>query len=175
MSRQLTSSALLLAVLTVAGGRSPVQAQDQQALSALIGEWSKSKVSSIDFVNRSTGAHSDPSGERLHVRFFPDGHYKLGWLLQSSLYNCTSSVYGEKVGIYQVRGDALSMKDTTSVLTSRDNCHPHWNYEKHPPLAETTYQLRFGQSKYGVVLLMRGPDGKETMYSRESGPGLLSR
>jgi len=25
------------------------------------------------------------------------------------------------------------------------------------------------------VLLMRGPDGKETMYSRESGPGLLSR
>jgi hypothetical protein len=174
MSKQLASSVLLFAVLAVAG-RSPVRAQDQQALPGLIGEWSRSRVSSIDFVDRSTGAHSDPNGERLHVRFFPDGHYKLGWLLQSSLYNCTSSVYGEKVGIYQVRGDALSMKDSASVLTSRDNCHPQWNYEKHPPLAETTYQWRFGQSKYGVVLIMRGPDGKETIYSRENGPGLLSR
>jgi beta-galactosidase len=33
----------------------------------------------------------------------------------------------------------------------------------------------FGQSKYGIVLIMRGPDGKETVYSRENGPGLLNR
>jgi hypothetical protein len=55
--------------------------------SAVIGEWSKSKMSSVDFVDRSTGAHASPSGERLNVHFFPDGTYKLGWLLQSSLYN----------------------------------------------------------------------------------------
>lgn len=141
----------------------------------LIGEWSKSNVSTIDFVNPSTGAHADPSGERLNVRFFPDGHYRLGWLLQSSLYNCTSTVFGLKNGMYSVDAGGLTMKDTDSVLTSKDTCHREWNYEKHPPLRQSTYQWRFGRTKYGPVLILRGPDGKETVYARETGPGLLGR
>jgi hypothetical protein len=67
------------------------------------------------------------------------------------------------------------MKDNASFLRSRDNCHAQWNYEKHPPLAQTTYQWSFGQTTYGLVLILRGPDGKETVYSREKGPGLLSK
>ncbi len=141
----------------------------------LTGEWSKSDVSTIDFVNPSTGSHADPSGERLNVRFFADGHYKLGWLLQSSLYSCTSTVFGLKNGVYSVDGGALTMKDTDSVLTSKDTCHREWNYGKHPPLLESTYQWRFGRTKYGLVLVLRGPDGKETVYARETGPGLLGR
>ena len=117
----------------------------------LIGEWSKSKVSSIDFVDRSTGAHADPSGERLNVRFFPDGHYKLGRLLQSSLYSCTST------------------------LTSKDTCHREWNYEKHPPLRQTTYEWRLARTKYGPALVMRGPNGKDVIYMRENGRGLLEQ
>ncbi len=143
--------------------------------SDLIGEWSKSRISNVDFVNPSTGSHADPSGERLNVRFFPDGHYRLGWLLQSSLYNCTSTVFGDKTGMYQIQGDALTMKDTGSVLTSRDTCHREWNYEKHPPLAQSTYQWRLGRTKYGSVLILRGPDGKETVYARENGTGLLGK
>lgn len=141
----------------------------------VIGEWSKSRVSSVDFVNPGTGSHASPSGERLNVRFFQDGRYRLGWLLQSSLYSCTSTVYGEKNGVYQVHGGALTMKDTASVLTSKDNCHREWNYEKHPPLAETTYEWRLGRTKYGLVLVMKGPDGKDTIYMREKEPGLLNR
>jgi hypothetical protein len=141
----------------------------------LIGEWSKSRISTVDFVNPNTGSHADPSGERLNVRFFPDGHYKLGWLLQSSLYSCSSSVFGLKTGVYAVQGNAITMKDTDSVLTSRDTCHREWNYEKHPPLRESTYQWRLGQTKYGLVLILHGLDGKDTVYARETGPGLLSR
>ena len=141
----------------------------------MVGEWSKSNVSTIDFVNPSTGAHADSSGERLNVRFFPDGHYKLGWLLQSSLYSCTSTGFGLKSGVYSIDGGALTMKDTDSVLTSKDTCHREWNYEKHPPLRQSTYQWRFGRTKYGLVLILRGPDGKETVYARETGPGLLGR
>lgn len=142
---------------------------------AVVGEWTKGHVSSVDFMNPNTGSHAAPSGERLNVRFFPDGHYKLGWLLQSSLYSCTSTVYGEKTGMYEVHGNALTMKDTASVLTSRDNCHREWNYEKHPPLAQTTYQWRLGQTQYGLALVMRGPDGKDTVYAREKEPGMFSR
>ncbi len=141
----------------------------------LVGEWSKSHVSTIDFVNPGTGSHADPSGERLNVRFFPDGTYKLGWLLQSSLYGCTSTVFGLKSGSYAVQGSALTMKDAASVLTSKDNCHREWNYEKHPALLQSTYQWRLGRTKYGQVLILRAADGKETVYARESGPSLLTK
>src|SRR5215469_11199450 len=80
----------------------------------LIGAWSKSNVSTIDFVNPGTGSHADPSGERLNVRFFPDGHYKLGWLLQSSLYRCTSTVFGLKNGTYTAEGNTLRRSDIDS-------------------------------------------------------------
>ena len=143
--------------------------------SDLIGEWSKSHISNIDYVNPSTGSHADPSGERLNIRFFPDGHYKLGWLFQSSLYSCSSTVFGLKTGTFSLEGSTLNLKDTESVLTSKDTCHREWNYEKHPPLRQSTYQWRLGRTKYGVVLNLRGPDGKDTVYARETGPGLLNR
>lgn len=154
---------------------SKVEAVIGGAPADLLGEWTKSHVSTVDFVNPNTGSHADPSGERLNVRFFPDGHYRLGWLLQSSLYNCTSTVFGDKTGTYQVLGNSLTMKDAASVLTSKDTCHREWNYEKHPPLLQSTYQWRFGRTKYGSVLILRGPDGKENIYARETGPGLLNR
>lgn len=67
------------------------------------------------------------------------------------------------------------MRDTASVLTSRDTCRREWNYEKHPPLLQSTYEMRFGKTKYGPVLILRGPDGKETTYARESGPSLFDK
>jgi hypothetical protein len=150
-----------------------VQMLPNAAPSGVVGEWSKSNISSVDFANPNTGSHASPSGERLNVRFFPDGHYKLGWLLQSSLYSCTSTVFGEKTGTYEIHGDELTMKDSASVLKSQDNCHREWNYEKHPPLRQSTYQWHLGRTKYGLVLVMRGPDGKDTVYARETGPGLM--
>jgi hypothetical protein len=146
-------------------------AQVQEA--DLIGEWYKSKMSTVDFVNPATGAHANPSGERLNVRFQSDGTFKLGWLKQSSLYNCSSTVFGYKVGAYTLSNSVITMQVKNNTLTSKDNCHPQWNYEKHPPLGTTSYQLRLGRSQYGPVLIMRGPDGKEEVYARETGKPLL--
>jgi hypothetical protein len=161
-----------LAGVALVVGAFSLWAQSPEA--ALIGEWGKSRVSTLDFVNPGTGAHADPSGERLNVRFFPDGTYKLGWLRQSSLYSCSSRVFGYKVGAYQVSGSQITMQDRSSTLTSRDTCHPEWNYEKHPPLARSVYQWRLERTRFGLALVMRGTDGKETVYLRETGRPLLN-
>jgi hypothetical protein len=161
-----------LAGLALALGAFSLLAQQPEA--ALIGEWTKSHVSTLDFVNPNTGAHADPSGERLSVHFFPDGAYKLGWLLQSSLYSCSSRVFGYKTGVYQVSGGRIMMQDRSSTLTSRDTCHPQWNYEKHPALARSTYTWRLEQTRFGLALIMHGTDGKETVYMRETGRSLLN-
>ncbi|HYY95138.1 MAG TPA: hypothetical protein VE713_11530 [Pyrinomonadaceae bacterium] len=127
--------------------------------SELLGEWSQSEVSATDFVNPSTGAHADPSGERLNFRLFPDGTYKIGWMLQSSLYGCTSQVFAYRTGTY--------------TLTSKDNCHAEWNYEKHPPLGKMAYRWQMGETKYGPGLILLGSDGKRRAFVRETGKGLL--
>ena len=144
-----------------------------QSPSDLIGEWGKSRMSSVDFVNPSTGAHADPSGERTDIRFFPDGTYKLGWLLQSSLYNCSSRVFGYKTGVYAVDGSTLTVDVRTSTLTSRDTCHPEWNYEKKTPTTKATYQWRMQQTRSGLALLIRDASGKEEVYLKQSGTPLL--
>jgi hypothetical protein len=136
--------------------------------SALLGEWSKSQMSTTDYVD-SAGGHSGPSGERLNIRFFADGHFKIGYLLQSALYSCVSRVFGEKTGVYEVDGSRLLMRVTAYTLSSSDTCHPEWNYEKHPPLTTAQYEWGIGRGTYGPVLVMRTSDGKETVYQRETG------
>jgi hypothetical protein len=141
--------------------------------SELVGEWTQSEVSTLDFVNPNTGAHADPSGERLSFRLFPDGTYKIGWMLQSSLYGCTSQVFAYRTGSYTLDGETLTFTDKTYTLTSKDNCHAEWNYEKHPPLGKMAYRWQMGETKYGPGLILLGSDGKRRAFVRETGKGLL--
>lgn len=80
---------ILLTILTaaVAGGQDSAASRPDawalkvesfpgiQPASSLMGEWSKSDPSTINFINPNTGSYSDPSGERGAYRFFPDGTY----------------------------------------------------------------------------------------------------
>ncbi len=139
----------------------------------LVGEWFQSRMSTVEFTNPNTGSYADPSGERTNVRFYPDGSYKLGWLKQSSLYSCTMRLFGYKTGVYTLDGSGLRMEDRAASLTSSDNCRPQWNYKKDVPLKSFVYEPHLGRTKYGVVLVLRRPDGKDEVYERETGKSLL--
>jgi hypothetical protein len=141
--------------------RGPVYLQD------LVGEWHKSQVSTIDFVNRSTGVHAGPSEESLNVRFEADGTFKLGWLLQSTLSNCSSRVLGDQRGEFTLADSTIDLEVTSNTLIRTDSCHPEGNSETHPGLGRSSYHLQLGRMKHGVVLIMRGPTGKEEVYARD--------
>jgi hypothetical protein len=148
-------------------------AEGQTANDYLAGEWFLSHVSSIQYVNPGTGSYADPSGERLVFRFDPDGHYKSGYFVQSSLYGCTMTIFGYRTGSYTIDGDRLTFTEKTYSLTSKDNCHAEWNYEKHPPLQQRSFRWRLARNQYGPVLVLTGSDGKEAFYARETGKGVL--
>jgi hypothetical protein len=149
-------------------------ARGQIASDYLAGEWYLSHASSIQYVNPNTGSYSSPSGERLAFRFYADGHYKSGYLVQSSLYGCTMTVFGYKTGSYSVDGERLTFTEKSYSLSSKDNCHSEWNYEKHPPLQQRTYRWRLVRNQYGPVLVLTGPDGKDAFYARETGKGVFA-
>jgi len=140
----------------------------------IVGEWYLSHASSIQYVKPSTGSYSSPSGERLAFRFYPDGHYKSGYLVQSSLYGCTMTVFGYKTGSYSIDGDRLTFTEKSYSLTSKDNCHAEWNYEKHPPLQQRASRWRLVRNQYGPILVLTGADGKDAFYARETGKGVFA-
>ncbi len=133
---------------------------------SLVGEWSQSHMSTVDFVSPS-GGHADPSGERYTVHFFPDGTYKIGYLHQVAPYNCTTTIFGYSTGTYAVRGTDLDMQGKASSLKSSDNCHREYNYEKQLDPGHTVYQWHMATTKYGPALVLRTPSGEDRVYMRE--------
>lgn len=132
----------------------------------LVGEWGQSQMSTVDFVSPG-GGHADPSGERYNVHFFPEGTYKIGYLHQVALYNCTTTIFGYSTGTYTVRGTDLDMQGKTSSLRSSDNCHQQYNYEKQLDPGHTVYQWHLAKTKFGPALVLRTPSGQDRVYMRE--------
>jgi len=177
--RRLSSFMLLAGLLTPLARAQDCWASNGSILpgspdrAQLMGEWFQSQMSNSEFSNLNTGSRSGPSGERRNIRFLPDGTFKLGWLKQSALYNCTMSLFGYKTGLYKLDGLTLTIEDREASLTSRDNCRPQWNYKKEVPLKTFTYHVLLGQTKYGLVLVLRHADGGDEVYERENGKSLL--
>jgi hypothetical protein len=139
----------------------------------LLGEWSSSSSSSIGYVNPNTGSYAAPSGEWNRYKFFPDGSFIDAGMLQSSAYNCTSQVFGYRKGVYRVEGSKIYFEEREYTLTSKDNCHQEWNYEKHPPVSKYVLVYHFERDQYGIKMVMDSPDGKQYIYRPVEGKGIL--
>jgi uncharacterized protein (DUF2141 family) len=111
----------------------------------LVGNWYQGSSSGVDYYNPSTGSWAPPSGSGFRFTFNPDGTYEYSGLMQSSLYNCTMTVFGYETGKYSLQNDILVLTQNVSKMKSQDTCNSDFNYEKDVPL-ETDYRLvRFGQ------------------------------
>jgi uncharacterized protein (DUF2141 family) len=111
----------------------------------LVGNWYQGSSSGVDYYNPSTGSWAPPSGSGFRFTFNADGTYESSGLLQSSLYNCTMTIFSYETGTYNLQNDILVLTQTLSKMKSQDTCNSDFNYEKDVPL-ETDYRLvRFGQ------------------------------
>jgi uncharacterized protein (DUF2141 family) len=120
-------------------------APTSQTSNALEGNWYQGSSSGVDYYNPSTGSWAAPSGSGFRFTFNPDGTYEYSGLIQSSLYNCTMTVFGYETGSYSLQNDILVLTQNVSKMKSQDTCNSDFNYEKDVPL-ETDYRLvRFGQ------------------------------
>ena len=115
----------------------------------LVGDWESTSVRSTTFQDRSTGAYAKPSGSATAYHIAADGQYKEEALIQSSMYNCTDTVFVSETGRVRLDASGLTLVSTGGRLTSRDNCNARFNYEKQLPPREyafASWQVRNGQS-----------------------------
>lgn len=57
-----------------------------------------------------------PSGNHFAYKFRPDGTYVFTGLTQSALYNCTSSMFGEESGMYELNAAGSAVFSTREKL-----------------------------------------------------------
>jgi hypothetical protein len=136
------------------------------APSALVGTWQTGSSSSTTYVNRTTGAYSDPSGTQVMFKIFGDGHYEYAALTQQSIYNCTTKLFTYKTGRIAVEGATLTFIPTSGKFMSSDNCNARYNYEKPAQLDRETYNWSTQHDEYGEKLCLRNDKVNGCAYKR---------
>jgi hypothetical protein len=138
----------------------------------LAGEWLyRISGSNITFTD-GAGGYASPSGELSGYKLKSDGTYEHGYMLSSSLYSCNTRIFGFETGTWWVDGDKLVFKDKTATLTSTDNCHKEWNYEKKRELGYYYYQFRLERDEYGLKIVFLKSDGNRDEYYKQD-PGKM--
>ena len=148
---------------TAAGPEDPgppdTPASGDRVPSQFVGTWVSGNVSPVGFYSPSNGSWGAPSGVGMFFKFFANGQYEKGVLLQSTLYNCTMSVLGYQRGTIKVSGSTFELRSSTHKMKSVDNCVQKNNYEKTLENETGTIILQMGTDDYGNrTLFIREPD-----------------
>ncbi|HEY0170980.1 MAG TPA: hypothetical protein VGB98_08150 [Pyrinomonadaceae bacterium] len=134
---------------------------------ALLGAWRSSEIGMIGYQNSVTGATRPGRGTTMQFRFLPGGRYEYNGYLETTVYNCTTTLFNPAAGTYRVEGDRLTLVPKTSKWQQRNSCASSMNKELPGKLDPETYAFRFSDEAGGRRLCLTGAKGGEVCYRAE--------
>jgi len=137
----------------------PLLAQTPPPSAALVGRWTDGHISSIQYRDSVTGVGAPTNGRSFAYEFKPDGTYSFTGLMQSVMYNCTTSMFSNETGTYTLDGGAVSLRPEKNPYRMTNNCAPSSNREAPGKLVPRTYRFRAIQENGRAYLELRGDDG----------------
>jgi hypothetical protein len=165
------SSRWLLGIYRAAHSQAPAPAAGRAATpepaagSALLGRWTDGYISSIQYRNSQTGASAPTNGRSFAYEFRPDGTYSFTGLMQSVMYQCTTTMFSNESGTYAVEGDTVSLRPEKNPYRMTNNCAPSSNREAPGKLVARTYRFRIDHSGARPTLELRGDDGSSQKFA----------
>ncbi|MBC7901291.1 MAG: hypothetical protein H7070_14700 [Saprospiraceae bacterium] len=120
----------------------------------LVGEWIARRGSGGSYVNPTTGQHSGPNATVKTYKIFANGTYEHGMLMQSSLYNCTTTIFAREVGPITVHGATMTITPGPGTLESKNSCSPGLNERKQTREPQATYSWRIQRGEFGLELCL---------------------
>ncbi|HEX8499721.1 MAG TPA: hypothetical protein VF659_03950 [Pyrinomonadaceae bacterium] len=145
----------------------PVAGAPGEGGGALVGAWRSSEIGMIGYQNSVTGATRPGRGTTMQYKFLPGGRYEYNGYLETTMYNCTTTLFNPAAGTYRVEGDRLTLVPQTSRWQQRNNCAPSMNKELPGKLDPETYTFRFSDGQGGRRLCLTGAKGGEVCYRAE--------
>jgi hypothetical protein len=150
-----------------AGAAEPEAAADTGGGASLVGAWRSSEIGMIGYQNSVTGATRTGRGTTMQYRFLPGGRYEYNGYLETTVYNCTTTLFNPAAGTHRVEGDRLTLTPKTSKWQQRNNCASSMNKELPGKLDPETYTFRFSNEAGGRRLCLTGAKGGEVCYRAE--------
>ena len=164
-------SRLLLSVYESRAG-AETAAQDEPAASgeggsALLGAWRSSELGMISYQNTITGSSRPGRGTTMQYKFLPGGRFEYNGYLETTMYNCTTTLFNPVAGTYGVEGSRLTITPKTSKWQQTNNCASSMNKTQPGKLDPETYTFRFSNEQGGRRLCLTSSKGNEVCYRAE--------
>ena len=164
-------SRLLLSVYESRAGVGTA-AQDEPAasvgdVSTLVGSWRSSELGMISYQNSVTGASRPGRGTTMQYKFLPGGRFEYNGYLETTMYNCTTTLFNPVAGTYSVDGNRLTIVPRTSKWQQTNNCASSMNKTQPGKLDPETYTFRFSNEQGGRRLCLTSSKGNEVCYRAE--------
>jgi hypothetical protein len=132
----------------------------------LVGKWSSSRLSSINYRDRTTGTFAPPSGSIFTYAISADGTYEYSGYMQSSMYSCTIVVFRWQRGTLTATGGAadgqrLTFTPREGKLHYKDSCRAGSEKEKTVVDEPASYTVAIETEGAHQVLVMKKPNGED--------------
>jgi hypothetical protein len=149
-----------------AAGRGEPAASGGDA-AALAGSWRSSELGMISYQNTITGASRPGRGTTMQYKFLPGGRFEYNGYLETTMYNCTTTLFNPVAGTYRVEGDRLTIVPKTSKWQQTNTCASSMNKTLPGKLDPDTYTFRFSNEQGGRRLCLTSSKGNEVCYRAE--------
>jgi hypothetical protein len=133
----------------------------------LVGEWIARRGSGSSYINPNTGQNSAPNATIDSYKIFANGTYEHSMLMQSSLYNCTTTILGRETGPISVQGSTFIITPRPGTLDYKSSCSPSMNSLKETTFDPQTYSWRIQRNEYGLELCLQRSDGASACYQKQ--------
>ena len=133
----------------------------------IVGTWTNGTVSTISEKNLSTGAISSRGGSTFKFVFNTDGSFEFIGLMNSTVYGCTTSLFNDKRGRYEISGSTITLTPNKNFWRKQNSCAPNSNSEQNYKLDRETFQLSTKTDEYGKSLICLADAKGKTCYRRE--------
>lgn len=133
----------------------------------LVGEWIARRGSGSTYINPNTGQTSGSNATIDSYKIFADGTYEHSILIQSALYNCTTTTFGRETGPIAVQGATFTITPGPGTLEHKNSCSPSLNSREQNIVEPKTLSWRIQRGEYGLELCLRQSDGASACYLKQ--------
>lgn len=127
----------------------------------LVGTWSSSRLSSINYRDRISGSFAPPSGSIFTYTIAANGTYEYSGYMQSSLYHCTIVVFRWQRGTIAADGAQITLTPREGKLYHKDSCRAGSEKEKAVVDEPARYSFSIETEGNHKVLAMKKPSGED--------------
>lgn len=139
-------------------------AQDGESV---LGYWKTGSVGSLGYKNTTTGAVKSNRGSLFSYKFLPNGNYEFIGYIESTMYNCTTTLFNDIKGKYTVNGSTIKLAPSRDFWKSTNSCAASGNKEQTKTPTKISLQFRHQTDEYGKQFICLDEGKGENCYRKE--------